>query len=113
MHFKRQRDIVAQFRSGSLNLVVATDVAEEGLDLQACNVIIRFDPLKTVVGYIQSRGRARRPDSVYIVMQPDVDGQYGGYRQMYRAENDLKRKYRDRSNFAPAPDDEDGRIEED
>ncbi len=114
MHFKRQHDIVAQFRNGSLNLVVATDVAEEGLDFQACNVIIRFDPLKTIVGYIQSRGRARRPDSVYVVMQPDIGGGYGGYRQMYKVESDLKRKYQDRSNFAPTLDDDaDGRMEED
>ena len=114
MHFKRQHDIVAQFRNGSLNLVVATDVAEEGLDFQACNVIIRFDPLKTVVGYIQSRGRARRPDSVYIVMQPDVGRQYAGYRQMYKVESDLKRRYRERSSLAPVLDDEeDGRNEED
>jgi len=47
---------------------VATSVAEEGLDIRQCNVVIRFDLAKTVLAYIQSRGRARKPGSDYILM---------------------------------------------
>jgi ERCC4-related helicase len=49
-------------------LLVATSVAEEGLDIRQCNVVIRFDLAKTVLAYIQSRGRARKPGSDYILM---------------------------------------------
>lgn len=47
---------------------MATSVAEEGLDIRQCNVVIRFDLAKTVLAYIQSRGRARKPGSDYILM---------------------------------------------
>lgn len=51
-----------------MTLLVATSVAEEGLDIRQCNVVIRFDLAKTVLAYIQSRGRARMPGSDYILM---------------------------------------------
>lgn len=51
-----------------MNLLVATSVAEEGLDIRQCNVVIRFDLAKTILAYIQSRGRARKPGSDYILM---------------------------------------------
>ncbi|RZS19533.1 hypothetical protein BHM03_00051937 [Ensete ventricosum] len=51
-----------------ISLLVATSVAEEGLDIRQCNVVIRFDLAKTVLAYIQSRGRARKPGSDYILM---------------------------------------------
>ncbi|KAF8344148.1 uncharacterized protein EI90DRAFT_3284602 [Cantharellus anzutake] len=114
MHFKLQHEIVSQFRSGALNLIVATDVAEEGLDFQACNIIVRFDHLKTLVGYIQSRGRARRQDSVYVVMEEAHSGlSILGYGRMYSAENELKRRYRNRSPASALDDVDDGQVEED
>lgn len=51
-----------------MTVLVATSVAEEGLDIRQCNVVIRFDLAKTVLAYIQSRGRARKPGSDYILM---------------------------------------------
>ncbi|CEP11830.1 hypothetical protein [Parasitella parasitica] len=68
MKYTAQNRVIARFRSGELNLLIATNVAEEGLDIQACNYVIRFDVFKTVIAYIQSRGRARRKDSRYILM---------------------------------------------
>ncbi len=43
-------------------------MAEEGLDIPDCNVIIRFDLYDTLIQYIQSRGRARQDGSEYIHM---------------------------------------------
>ena len=34
---------VFRFRSGLTNTVVSTNVIEEGLDLQSCNLVIKFD----------------------------------------------------------------------
>lgn len=36
MGFKSQHDVIARFRSHELNLLVATNVAEEGLDFKVC-----------------------------------------------------------------------------
>ncbi|KAG0272365.1 Dicer-like protein 1 [Linnemannia exigua] len=68
MKFQEQNDIISHFRNKTYNLLVSTSVAEEGLDIQPCNVVIRFDPVTTTISYIQSRGRARQKNSRYIMM---------------------------------------------
>ncbi|XWS46323.1 hypothetical protein CRYUN_Cryun14cG0055500 [Craigia yunnanensis] len=68
MRTGQMQDTIAKFRDGRITLLVATSVAEEGLDIRQCNVVIRFDLAKTVLAYIQSRGRARKPGSDYILM---------------------------------------------
>ncbi|XP_078448169.1 dicer-like 1 isoform X2 [Wolffia australiana] len=64
----QMQETIAKFRDGRITTLVATSVAEEGLDIRQCNVVIRFDLAKTVLAYIQSRGRARKPGSDYILM---------------------------------------------
>ncbi|KAJ2082236.1 Dicer-like protein 1 [Coemansia sp. RSA 988] len=63
---------LTDFSEGRLNLIFATQVAEEGVDIQPCNVVIRFDMPKTAISLIQSRGRARMADSQFIIMVPEV-----------------------------------------
>ncbi|XP_020248629.1 endoribonuclease Dicer homolog 3a [Asparagus officinalis] len=65
---KLQKETLELFRSGKVNLVFTTNVAEEGLDIPECSCVIRFDLPKTVCSYVQSRGRARQAGSHYIIM---------------------------------------------
>uniref|UniRef100_A0A0D9ZN12 Dicer-like protein 4 n=1 Tax=Oryza glumipatula TaxID=40148 RepID=A0A0D9ZN12_9ORYZ len=60
--------IVQRFSSGEVNLLVATSVGEEGLDIQTCCLVVRFDLPETVASFIQSRGRARMTKSKYVVL---------------------------------------------
>ncbi|KAI5062975.1 hypothetical protein GOP47_0021522 [Adiantum capillus-veneris] len=68
MRTRQMQETITKFKDGRVTLLVATSVAEEGLDIRQCNVVIRFDLAKTVLAYIQSRGRARKPGSDYILM---------------------------------------------
>ena len=51
-----------------VNLLVATSVAEEGLDIRTCSLVVRFDLPETLSSYIQSRGRARMQKSLYVLL---------------------------------------------
>ena len=62
---------LADFRIGELNLIVATSVAEEGLDIQACCNVVRWDFPANMVSWAQSRGRARQARSSFAVMLPN------------------------------------------
>ncbi|ESZ93843.1 hypothetical protein SBOR_5784 [Sclerotinia borealis F-4128] len=66
--FRTQTLTMHNFRNGEINCLIATSVAEEGLDIPDCNLVVRFDLYNTVIQYIQSRGRARHVNSRYYHM---------------------------------------------
>ncbi|XP_061080324.1 ATP-dependent RNA helicase DHX58-like isoform X1 [Conger conger] len=65
---KGQRQTIQQFREGSLNLLISTSVAEEGLDIPECNLVVRYGLLTNEIAMQQASGRARAGDSVYSVV---------------------------------------------
>lgn len=90
MNFTQQRNTINDFKSGKLNLMIATKVAEEGLDIQPCNIVIRFDFCSSLVSYIQSRGRARQKNSLYIVLQENGNvSEQSILKQLQRAEQEM------------------------
>ena len=68
MNFKKQEEVLRQFRRHEFNLLIATCVVEEGLDIPKCNVVYRFDFPKNFCSYVQSKGRARAKDSSYYIL---------------------------------------------
>ena len=58
-----QEEVMESFRKGGCNVLVATSVAEEGLDVPACNLVIRFQHVSNEIAKEQTVGRARAEDS--------------------------------------------------
>jgi len=67
---KQQLEILKQFKSGEYNVLVATSVAEEGLDIAECDLVLFYDVVPSEIRYVQRKGRTgrRRPGEVIILM---------------------------------------------
>jgi Fanconi anemia group M protein len=57
---KSQIEVLDRFRSGEVNVLLATSVAEEGLDIPSTDLVIFYEPVPDVVRTIQRRGRTGR-----------------------------------------------------
>jgi len=74
-----QRDQVGlldRFRHGELNCLIATSVAEEGLDIPSTDLVVFYEPIPDVIRTIQRRGRtgrARAGHAVVLVAQGTRD----------------------------------------
>lgn len=91
MDWRAQLDTLRRFgRPGSTNLLIATSVAEEGLDVRPCNFIIRFDLFSQHVSFVQSKGRARHAESRFLVMLEKGNRQeYDIVRRVYAADAEI------------------------
>ncbi|NXO81211.1 IFIH1 protein, partial [Sitta europaea] len=69
-----QREVIDKFRRGNVNLLIATTVAEEGLDIKECNIVIRYGLVTNEIAMVQARGRARAEESTYALVASSGSG---------------------------------------
>ncbi|XP_068023138.1 ATP-dependent RNA helicase DHX58 isoform X1 [Melanerpes formicivorus] len=50
-----QQDTIKRFREGALNLLFSTSVAEEGLDIPECNIVVRYGLMTNEIAMVQIR----------------------------------------------------------
>ena len=93
MTIAEQTKILDDFRKGFANVMVATSVAEEGIDIPCCNLVVRMEPPRTVISLIQARGRARYHDSRFVIMCCDDDEQQL-VSQVEKRRTDMQQKLR-------------------
>ncbi|MDA4130920.1 MAG: helicase-related protein, partial [Thaumarchaeota archaeon] len=67
---KSQIKSLQQLREGVFDILVATQVGEEGLDVADCNVVIFYDNVPSAVRYVQRKGRTgrRREGHLYVLI---------------------------------------------
>ena len=68
MKSTKQEGVLERFRKKRINLLIATSVVEEGLDIPHCNFVVRFDLPNDIRAFIQSKGRARSSVSKFILL---------------------------------------------
>jgi len=57
---KQQKQIINEFSSGKINILCATCIAEEGLDIPEVNAVIFYEPIPSAIRAIQRAGRTAR-----------------------------------------------------
>jgi Fanconi anemia group M protein len=60
MSQEQQREALEKLRNGETNILVATSIAEEGLDIPEVDHVVFYEPVPSEIRYIQRRGRTGR-----------------------------------------------------
>ncbi|MBI2666844.1 DEAD/DEAH box helicase family protein [Candidatus Woesearchaeota archaeon] len=98
---KQQKEILEKFRAGEFKVLVATSVAEEGLDIPKVDKVIFFEPVPSAIRSIQRRGRTGRLEEGEVTLLITQGTRDEGYR--WSSHHKEKRMHRNleqlRSNF--------------
>ncbi|NXK67115.1 DDX58 helicase, partial [Sylvietta virens] len=69
MTLPMQKDVLDAFRNDKdMRLLIATSVADEGIDITECNLVVLYEYFGNVTKMIQVRGRGRARDSKCILV---------------------------------------------
>ena len=113
---KEQIELLKEFKEGFYNTLIGTSVAEEGLDIAECDVVIFYDVVPSAIRSIQRRGRTgrKKEGKVYVLMAEGTrdEGYYWAEKKKEQtmtqslkkikgAENDSKNGQSSLLNFLP------------
>lgn len=65
---KEQAEIIQKFKNNEYNVLVATSVGEEGLDIPETDLVVFYEPIPSEIRTIQRRGRTGRKRPGKVVM---------------------------------------------
>jgi Fanconi anemia group M protein len=57
---KQQKKIIEEFSEGKIDILCATCIAEEGLDIPEVNIVVFYEPVPSAIRAIQRAGRTAR-----------------------------------------------------
>ncbi|XP_017658194.1 probable ATP-dependent RNA helicase DDX58 isoform X2 [Nannospalax galili] len=68
-----QKCALETFRASGDNILIATSVADEGIDIAQCNLVILYEYVGNVIKMIQTRGRGRARGSKCFLLTSNAD----------------------------------------
>jgi len=71
---KEQIKLLEDFKEGIYNTLIGTSVAEEGLDIAECDLVVFYDVVPSAIRHIQRRGRTgrKKEGKVFVLMAEDT-----------------------------------------
>lgn len=95
---KQQKQIIQSFSEGKINVLIATSIGEEGLDIPEVNEVIFYEPIPSAIRKIQRAGRTARlfPGSLKILITKNTRDQTYHYasqakeKRMHQAIDEIK-----------------------
>lgn len=92
MSQKEQKKVLDEFREGSFNVLVATRIAEEGLDIPKVDIVVFYEPIPSAIRFIQRKGRTGRQEKGEVIILVAKKTRDEAYR--WSAHHKEKRMYR-------------------
>ncbi|CCH41581.1 fanconi anemia group M protein [Wickerhamomyces ciferrii] len=68
MNQKTQKELIKKFKNGDFNVLVATSIGEEGLDIGEVDLIICYDSTSSPIKNIQRMGRTGRKNNGKVIL---------------------------------------------
>jgi Fanconi anemia group M protein len=90
---KEQKGMLEEFKNGQFNCLVATSVAEEGIDIPRVDLVVFYEPIPSGIRTIQRRGRTGRQDKGRVIVLMTKGTRDEGYK--WSAMHKEKRMYRE------------------
>jgi Fanconi anemia group M protein len=105
MSQKQQKEMLGEFNNNVFNVLVATSVGEEGLDIDEVDLVVFYEPVPSEIRTIQRRGRTARkkPGRMAVLMTKDTRDEvyfwssFHKERRMRAAMKQVKRDFADKS----------------
>jgi len=94
---KEQKQMLDEFRNNEFNVLVATSVGEEGLDIPKVDLVVFYEPIPSAIRHIQRRGRTGRQEKGRVIILMTENTRDEGYR--WSAHHKEKRMYRNLFNL--------------
>ncbi|MGC9157028.1 MAG: helicase-related protein [Candidatus Micrarchaeia archaeon] len=71
---EQQKQTIEDFREGKFNILVASSIGEEGLDIPSVDVVVFYEPIPNEIRNIQRRGRTGRfrAGDIFILLTKDT-----------------------------------------
>jgi len=65
---KEQARLIDKFKNKEYNVLIATSVAEEGIDIPSTDLVVFYEPIPSEIRFIQRRGRTARKMSGEVII---------------------------------------------